>query len=152
MCGIAVAGIVAWLSGAPDPRFGMGPLWALGAIVFATAGAAAFPFGTPLRPIAAVWLLVAVAWAPLLTEGLRLATRPLRNPGIAALVAPARPVIVATPQMSTRVIASGDTVRMPMPGDDRCYLAPIPCMPYWREGLVALRDASGAIREFRMPR
>lgn len=138
-----------WVVAGPDPRFGAGPLWALGAYALATIGRGAFPTGGRFRPASAALVVVVVVSAPMLLEAARLLSRPTRDPGLAVLVRSPFIPIVKTPLMRSTTTIDGDTVWIPPPGHrGRCYLAPRPCAPGLVPDLRVLRDDSGGFRGY----
>jgi len=139
---IASASTVYWFVGAPDPRFGYGALFVLAALPLA----AALPrLGWAGWSVGARAALAGLMGAGLAASGLAFF---VTGPGFRAeAVVPAplpRPIV--TPLHTS----AGETIRKP-DGDNRCWATPVPCTPYFSEGLVVTRDAAGRIRGFSFP-
>jgi hypothetical protein len=148
---VAVIGlaIAVWLATAPDPRFGAGPLWALGTLVAASAGMGSRDIARGSRARLALGLALLV-WTPHAVEMLRLVTRPARNPGLTTVLRTRHIGIMRTPPMRAALTQAGDTIWVPTSTkDDQCFLAPLPCAPSLPAGLVVVRGRDGAITEFR---
>jgi hypothetical protein len=148
---VAVIGIaiVTWLALAPDPRFGAGPLWSLGALAAAVTGVSAFSFRAGWR----VWIapaIVLAAWVPRAGAMARLVSRPARNPGLSTIVGGGRIRIVSPIPTRAAFTTAGDTIWVPRDAnEDRCALAPLPCAPTLLPNLVVVRRSDGTIAGFR---
>lgn len=120
---IQVVALAAWFYAAPDPRFGWGPLLALGGL--AVAGAA----GPGLRQAVVDrggWLV----WMPLVLVLVSFAFAVVRDPGwwLDRQYAGSPVAVVPLPVVDVEIV--GDVARTVGP-DDRCWRTAVPCVPWY---------------------
>lgn len=128
--GAGVAGTASWFVLAPDPRFGLAWLFALGLVPTAEAGTVLwrrFP-GAPGGIALAAALALGVAW---------IQTEPLawlsRVPASAFTLVDWREM--PRPPTIERETLPGLRVQVPQ-GTDQCWSAPLPCTPQYDPGLA----------------
>ena len=139
---IALVSTAYWFVTAPDPRFGFGALFVVAALPLASA----LPrLGWQSLSVGRRTALLGLAFGACACAGLAFF---VAGPGLRAnaLVPAASP----RPVLDARRTAAGETVFVPA-ADDRCWTAPVPCTPYFREDLVVRRDSAGRIRGFSLP-
>jgi hypothetical protein len=138
----AIASTLFWFLSAPDIRFGYGALFLLAALPLAVAlprwELAAWTIRVRTR------LAAAAGVALLALSALLLRREGEWHPSTLAPPAPPHPVL------EKRLTVQGESVWVPA-GDDRCWAAPVPCTPYFREDLVVRRDSMGRISRFSLP-
>jgi len=139
---IAILSTAYWFVSAPDPRFGFGALYVLAALPLASA----LPrLGWRSLSVGRRAALLGLAFGACAAAGLAFL---IAGPGLRAnaLVPAASP----RPALGVLRTSAGETIFVPA-ADDRCWAAPVPCTPYFREDLVVRRDSAGRIRGFSLP-
>ena len=120
---IQMAALAAWFYAAPDPRFGWGPLLALGGLAVAAAA------GPGLRQAVVDrggWLV----WTPLVLVLVSFAFAVVRDPGWWLDRQYAGSPVAVVPLPVADVDIAGDVARTVGP-DDRCWRTAVPCVPWY---------------------
>jgi len=132
---VALCGAIFWFLTAPDPRFGLGFLFALALLPLAFAASRARLFAAPRAGVVLGCALSACAVCLLLTnDTLKLARqRPWPIPAVSWPLLPVARTV-------TRTTLSGFEVNIPVSGP-RCWAAPLPCAPKFDPNL----ERDGAI-------
>jgi hypothetical protein len=139
---ISLLGNLFWFLAAPDPRFGIGFLLVLPAIVIAAGTRWLSVDGAIIRPIAQHALLAGFIFV---SAGLFVAHRWAE----AAQTAKTWPAI---PQADLVVLDLGPSIRANVPvGSDQCWDAPLPCAPNGSGGTAPLREGDLAFWHFFAP-
>jgi hypothetical protein len=140
---VSAVGLACWFLMAPDPRFAEGILFGVALLPSSAALLRLVPAPLPTRRVVPVAVAAAllVLGAVGAIEGLRTAKGISHRPG---WIAPPAPTV---PPVETRRTRSGLEIQVPLNGD-RCWDAPLPCTPFFREDLAAQRDSRGRFRSF----
>jgi hypothetical protein len=124
---VLAGGIAFWFWAAPEPRYGIGFLAAMGILGAAMAAGSLVSRQSARLPVLAVLLVGVAAWTVLAAAGG--AWRKL----------PAIPPVAARPSLITIDGPWGVPIRAPEGHDDRCWDAPLPCLPLNSFDPLALR-------------
>ena len=123
---VQLVAVAAWFYAAPDPRFGWGPLLAIGGIAVAAAA------GSGLRQSVAdrgAWLV----WLPLSVVVVSVAFAVVRDPGwwLDREYAGSPVAVVPLPVAEVEIV---NGIARTVGPDDRCWRTAVPCVP-WYSGI-----------------